>query len=373
LKKRIVAVASDRGGWNAVDPSLRLALDAGWSVHACLDGASAKQHAQGALPIDARTFVIPPPSDAHGFGPLRGEYDLLVVAASQSEQGTETACNAVRGLNPIPSVAVQDMYGSLAPTLRGINPIAFDRICVHDAFAGALLEEAGLASAASLRLTGGPQFDRVIGMRRDWDALRAGLRHSVSLRSEDFVVLIVGDTEGTVDLLELLELGLSRSGRADAKVILRAHPRATAEEREKGEAYMRTTSLRFVDVPADLRLSSDDFLPASDIVMSGFSTTNYIGLLCQMPGVVYVGTPVFRDSHMREKGMAVPPEASNGAAWYARTSEDLGRVIRDVTELFRNQVASPELSAICAKQRQLAETADGQAAQRVWNEMRSLF
>ena len=58
-----------------------------------------------------------------------------------------------------------------------------------------------------------------------------------------------------------------------------------------------------------------DLLPAADVVMSGFSTTNYFAILLGLRDVVYAGTPQLLADLQAEKGLQRPPETTAGAGW----------------------------------------------------------
>jgi hypothetical protein len=77
--------------------------------------------------------------------------------------------------------------------------------------------------------------------------------------------------------------------RALVRVSLCEHPRQTSEERRLSGGVLR-------EAPPGLLLApvigdSDSMVPGADVVVSGYSTTNYYAILWGVPAVVYAATP----------------------------------------------------------------------------------
>ena len=373
-KKEIRAVAGDRGGWNAIELPLLRALDEGHAVRVCFAATCAKQYTAGTLQPDQRFDIkidAPDMAARDQFISAHGEY-LLAVAASQSQEGAEVTRYALQQSHHMPRIGVEDMYLSMAPSLA-FSERRLDRLCVINPRARQLILREFPELAGRVSVTGGPQFDKAVAMKEKWAARRQVFRHELKVTLEP-VFLVVGGLNGMAEMLQLLEEGIAMAGIADqAKVILRTHPRAMPEDQEAARRFQETTARRwFTDISPVFAPSSDDLLPAVDFVLSGYSTTNYLGVLYQMPGVVYLGTPAIRRDLFREKGLKLPPEVEAGAAWYATTGSDIAKAIRAV---YLNQPDDQTLAGIKQKQQETASASysDGHATDRVWQEMEKLM
>jgi len=370
--KEIRVVAGDRGGWNALEPPLVRALDAGCTVRVYFTATCGKQFAEGKLQSDKRMEVqagSPEWDDLDKFFSPPGHH-LTVVGASQAEEGITAALHALIMSRSAPRLGVQDMYGSSMPTLR-LMDTALECLCVTDEFARDMVLREFPDLRDRIAVTGGPQFDKTITVKKSWAEHRRQLREALQVTGEQGVFLIAGGLNGTAETLELLEAGIEQAGLAQtATVILRAHPRAMEEDKRLAKQYMDSTGRQwFTDVDRSLAPTSDDLLPGVDFVLSGYSTTNYFGVLYEMPGVVYVGTPAFKKDLMAEKGLDKPPEAEIGAGWYVTTADEMARVITEV----RRGEASTDLQKVKDAQRRIAAHNDGHATDRVWSEMQKLM
>lgn len=373
--KEIRVVASDRGGWNSLEPALIKALDAGCTVRSFFTATCGKQFADGKLQPDKRMEVQAGSLEMGDmikfFSPLG--HHLTVVGASQSEDGTRAAWHALVLSPSAPRLSVQDMYGSSMPTLRLMNN-AFECLCVTDEFARDMVLREFPTLRDRIAVTGGPQFDKTIEVKKNWAEKRRQLREALQVSGDQGVFLIAGGLNGTAETLELLEAGIEQADLADrAKVILRAHPRASDQDKRLIEQYMGATKRQwFTDVDRSLAPTSDDLLPGVDFVLSGYSTTNYFGILYEMPGVVYVGTPAFKRDLKAEKGLYRPPEVEIGAGWYVQTAADMANVIISVL-LGPDAVPDLQKMMIMGAQKVIASYNDGHATDRVWQEMQKLM
>jgi hypothetical protein len=373
--KEILVVAGDRGGWNAIEPPLLRALDEGCDVHVYLAATCGKQFTDGKLQPDERMKVQAGSSglrDMESFFEGHLFPNLVVVGASQSDEGTTATLRALEFSQSMPRLGVQDMYGSIAPTLRMVHDHgAFDCLCVTDEFSRDMVLREFPRLHNRVVITGGPQFDKTIEVKKNWQEKRRQLREAMKVTDEQTVFLVVGGLNGTAEMLELLEDGIERSDLVQsARVILRAHSRATKEDRWFMGQYMDTMERRwFTDVDRELAPTSDDLLPGVDFVLSGYSTTNYFGILYGMPGVVYVGTPAFQRDLWAEKGLRHPPEAEAGAGWYVQNGNDMSRVITAV----RNEIRVAPLLGMETAQKKIASFNNGHATDRVWEQMRKLM
>lgn len=378
MKAQLIrVVVGDRGGWAAVESPLGRALDEGCDVRVLLTASCRALYEAGKLSMDSRIMAHCGDSEIESVSSfLAGYYDLLVVGASQSAEGAEAALNAVMVASS-PVIAVQDYYGSFMPTLRALRAVRglgnLDRLCVHDHWSRRMILQ-GYNLDHCVITTGGPQFDKVVKMKESWHICRSRLRPALGMTDYHKVFLVVGQINGTAEVLELLEQGIDSAGLASiAKVIVRTHPRATDDDRRMLDAYMRRASRTwFVEVDSGLAQASEGLLPVADAVLSGYSTVNYFGVLCEMPGVMYVGTPALKADLRYEKGRDVPVEAELGAAWYVTSADDMEHAIRAVC-LPEKYGPCLEREEIARTQREIAMSNDGSAAERVWGEMQKLM
>lgn len=377
-EKQIRVVAGDRGGWAALEPPLVQALNEGCTVRVLFTASCRKLCEEGKLTTDERIEIVCDSEDKESVQLfLDGDYDLLVVGSSQSNEGAEAAFNAIMAANA-PRMAVQDLYGSFMPTLRLLREARglgnLNRLCVTDEFAKEqVLQQYNISHC--IAVTGGAQFDKTIKIKENWKQRRDELRSALGVTGDQPVFLATGQLNGTAEMLELLEGGIEQAGVADhAKVVVRAHPRATDEDKRLLDEYMaRTNRNWFTDVDQELARTSDDLLPGVDFVLSGYSTTNYYGVLYEMAGVVYVGTPAFKADMKAEKGLERPPEVEIGAGWYVQNPQDMADVIVSVRQSGGSQGVVSNVDKVKDTQRRIAAYNDGKATERVWQEMQKLM
>jgi len=198
---------------------------------------------------------------------------------------------------------------------------------------------------------------------------RARVRRALRLPSAEttLLVLVVGQISGTDEVLEMVlgALRLSASPQS-ARIVVRMHPRATSDDvsRTAGVQARAPPELFDVDPAAlDAFASSEDILAGADLVVSGYSTTNFFAILEGLSGVVYASTKTLRAKYRRDKKLDVPPEVEAGAAWEAGTAEELATVIG---LLRRGPEGSPEMRELVKAQQALTSKYDGKAAERAW-------
>ncbi|KAK3239237.1 hypothetical protein CYMTET_50821 [Cymbomonas tetramitiformis] len=294
----IRAVAFDRGGWNAMEPVLQLAFLEGWTVHVLLGGASARQLRDGLLSpnehfavtavladgatsqVEVQKFVAP----AH---------TATLIAASQSAEGSDAAATGICNSSARP-LLLQDMYGVATATLATVADRCATKASqvvatVGDAVSRQHLEQQLPDFPGSVVVTGAPQFDWVAALIPELPKHRMQLRAQLGIADDEQLILIAGQPRGTNEMLEMLEQAIALE-MFRVRVILRLHPRTASHERDR-VAMLRDRSApgRFVDAQVSRYPSTESLLPAVDVVMSGFSTTNYFGILMGIPGVVYAG------------------------------------------------------------------------------------
>lgn len=364
-KKRIGVVAGDRGGLNALLPVLALAIEQGHEVVALLTATCRDQYNQGKLPLHGIRALIHSTDSSAGEMLLQNDMDILLVAASQSEEGTLVACDCINGVTNIPIIGMEDMYGSLGPILKTCENL-FSSVCVIDSFASELMLERHPKLQGKVVVTGGPQFDQGIQVKERWEELRSNRRSALKATDNDLVFLLAGGLNGTAELLDITFNGILRTGTVGrSKIILRSHPRATEQDKSETHEWLKAHGdALLVDEKTSQLFSTDDWLPGADFVLSGYSTVNHLAILYEMIGTVYVGTNSFKRDLMNEKGLSCPPEVARGAGWYVTTANAMTIPIQAIA-----RGDSPKIrQATEQAQKEIAQYFDGKAAQRVWDE-----
>jgi len=356
--KKVLVIAGDIGGWNAIAPVVEKLNQEGAQILIVLVGDSKKAHANKNLTVNLSSKV-----DV-AFVP-----DLVLIAASQSHEGTETTAEVLREVSPkTPVLVVEDMYGSSIPIFTRLNEMFFTaRVCVIDIFAEQMLEKH--IRSANIIVTGGPQFDRIAEMKNSWTDRRKAIRQILHVPDSGKLFLIAGQRNGTAEAIMLL-VGLMEP--ADDWILVRQHPGATDLDKRLTATVLKSFSIPLIfpqeRIPADFK-STEDFLPAADFVLSGYSTTLRYAILCGMPGVVFLGTPSFKWDMWDEKKITMAPEAMMGAGWYVRTQEDMRHVMNELEKGDKSE----ELGVIKHNQSLLAQHADGHSADRVLEQVLSMM
>ncbi len=375
-KKNIVVVAGDRGGLNAFLPVLPLLLNAGHTITCYFVGVCAEQYSAGDLFLPKGITVKTGNHFAQSVNSLLERLlplDLLVVCASQSPEGAIAGINAINRIyiENCPVLAIEDMYGSMGPILQEIVPGSIDKICVIDEFARDLLAAQYPNMDERLVVTGGPHFDQVYTDKKSLPGQRTKLRKVMGVNSKELVFLIAGGINGTAELLEIANQGITAAKVEDrAKIIIRSHQRATPEDKRLLTIWHAAHRKDwYIQVDTSVAETTNDLLPGVDFVLSGFSTTNHVGILYEKIGVVYVGTPSFKQDLMEEKKIDVPPEAKAGAAWYVTTGDEMAHTIHEC--LLGEE--SEKLLRILRTQIRIRAFNDGKAALRVRDRIEDLL
>lgn len=362
--KNIKLVAGDRGGLYAVMRVVMLAVEAGNHVSMCLTDTCAELYQADRLDMDNRIKVITADQeDRRATFLTDGGTDFLILGVSQKDEGVLAAIvmgTAYRG----PRILVDDLYGSSRRTLDSLNQQGcLDdnvTVCVPDEFTRSkILEQFDLES--QVVVTGGPQFDGIVEARNTWDGHRRELRAAINAKNDDLVFLVVGQLNGTAEIVSLIEKAVKNLEMLERVIIVcRKHPRNTWLDEALMGHCMRCTGLRVEDPGLTIAPDSEALLPAADFVMSGYSPTNQYAILLEMRGVIYAGVPSLIHDLYQEKGITIPPEVEAGAAWYVSDPDELANVIQDVT------TQADSCQSIRNAQAAIAEKHDGHAAERVW-------
>lgn len=371
---KILALVGDRGGFNALNPVLELALQKGYEVQIILTATCAKEHTDGTLPLHKSIEVlIALDADNVERLVLQHSSDILVIASSQSKAGTEASVAAIRASEGRRILVLEDMYGSAHNALKeAAQQKMIDRVkavCVTDEAAKELLRQRVPSLKDCVFAEGGPQYDYIPKLRKEFRPRRKDLRDSMGVNKKQPVFLVSGGQNGTRDMLEMVEQAIPNScENRNPKIILKQHPsRATNADKEAVQCYLGSSPCRkrFIEVSA---LSSEDLLPGVDFILTPYSTTARFGIYLGMSGVIYVGSPVILRDFQEEKGADLdrPLEAKAGAAWYVTKPEELARRIKDV---LNNTVSADFHRAQMA----FTKTCDGNATLRVFSVLQSLI
>ncbi|KAK3262173.1 hypothetical protein CYMTET_28955, partial [Cymbomonas tetramitiformis] len=250
------------------------------------------------------------------------------------------------------------------------DSLAKEIIDTHSTFRGDVAVMGALMG--DVAVMGAPMYDAVVRAQTETEGgqRRLEVRRELGISQEALVVLIAGQPVATSEILQLVldTLLLERINNIlprQVRILLRPHPRTLPDEESKTESVLATAPEEFFDADttaAVLRASSESLVPAADIVISGYSTTNYYAILWQVPAVVYAAIPTLMNKFQKDKHLAQVPEVAAGAAWSVAQPTDLGHVVQDVLSTRPSQ----EAEAIQRAQVALCKFHDGHAARRVW-------
>jgi len=372
--KRLLCVAGDLGGWHAAAVVLAKLADGGADVSVVFTGPSRRAFGEKSLEIDSRFVVREKEVNAVGAipavakamvgrheSPLHERYDVLIVAPSQSKDGNVETVKIVNEVKDnVPVCVIEDMWGSAVPFLNKIKPNILKRtsVCTIDQFAKKMLVEETKIKAKKVFVTGGPQFDRVLELRKNWDEQRKMIRKNVV--KSGYVYLVAGGVNGTDEILDLVRPVL----RAQDVVIFRQHSRSTVKDRKRSEKAIEKIKQmggKFLDVDKKIAPYTESILPGADFVLSGFSTTNRYAIMLGIVGTIYVGTKSFQKDLWTEKKLKLPPEVEFGAGWYVRNAKEMKKVIEEISVV----TTGKRKQNIIKKQQKIAQFCDGKAAERV--------
>ncbi len=362
--KNVMVVAGDLGGWHATVVVLEQLADRGANVSVVFSGPSRRAFLEKILDLDSRFIIHTGDTDAVGAIhelPLCECYDVVVVAPSQSKDGNDETLKIVNEFkDSVPVCVIEDMWGSAVHFLIKIKPQVFERVSVFvvDQFAKKMLIESTGIKARQVFVTGGPQFDRVLELKKDWDKQRKLIRENLS--DDCLVYLVAGGVNGTGEILDLVKSIL----RPQDVIIFRQHSRSTEKDKKRTEDVIEKIMQaggKFLEIDKKIAPYAESLLAGADFVLSGFSTTNRYAILLGIAGTIYVGTKSFRKDLWAEKKLKLPPEVEFGAGWYVRNIKEMKMVVEEVSA----SVAGKRRKEIIKKQQKIAQFCDGKATQRV--------
>lgn len=281
----IKVIAGDRGGWNALEPELLEAADAGYEIHPYFVGICEEHYTAGKLKPDPRFAIQSSAADDPQVATFfKSPHALNMLGASQSNEGAHAAFTAALN-SPAPQLAVQDLYGSFIPTLALLKQSGqekrVDCICVTDQFARDQILNQGYNLQEHIVITGGPHFDKALALKKSLPQRRDKIRGTLNVTDQETIFLIAGQLNGTDEVVALLVQAIIATDlAAAARIIIRAHPRATDSDiKRTAEAVSKMPSGMLLEAGQEIAASTDDLLPAADFVLSGYSTTNTFGIL----------------------------------------------------------------------------------------------
>lgn len=350
--KTILAVAGDLGGWHATALVLAKLADGGANISVIFTGPSRCAFLEKSLEIDVRFEVQ---VEKHG------HCDVIIVAPSQSRDGNDETVKIVKQIKDnIPVCVIEDMWGSAVLFLNKIHSHVLKRVsvCVVDQFAKKKLVKETKISAKKVFVTGGPQFDRVLELRKNWSEQRRLIRKKIS--NDACVYLVAGGVNGTDEILDLVQSVL----RSQDAIIFRQHSRSTVKDKEqtkKAIEVIKQAGGKFLEVDKKIAPYTESLLAGSDFVLSGFSTTNRYAILLGIIGTIYVGTTSFRKDLWSEKKLKLPPEVEFGAGWYVQDAKEMKDVVAEVSA----ETAGKRKRELIKKQQKIAQFCDGEATSRV--------
>jgi len=365
--KKILGVAGDLGGWHALAVVLAKLADSGAKVFVIFTGPSRRAFEEQNLEIDSRFSVLSDDPSLRASHP-RGawakqshEWSLVIVAPSQSKDGNDETVETVNKIKGgVPICVIEDMWGSAVPFLRKIKPQLLKNVsvCVVDQFAKKMLVESTGIKGNKISVTGGPQFDRVLELKKNWDKQRKLIREN--LADDCLVYLVAGGVNGTGEILSLVKAVL----RPQDTVIFRQHSRSTMKDKTQTEneiVAIKQAGGKFLDIDKSIALYTESLLAGADFVLSGFSTTNRYAILLGIVGTIYVGTKSFKKDLWTEKKLKLPPEVEYGAGWYVKNTAEMQAVVEEVT----SPVVGRRRNQLVKKQQKIAQFCDGKAVERV--------
>lgn len=273
------------------------------------------------------------------------KHDLTIVCGAQSRLGSDLSNVALRAEGSQKNMLIEDRYGSSVPALQMFlnsgqqkhTAVVFSDQAAMD-HAKKRIGEQIYAPHLKLAVEGNPFYEEMLRKAREGDGLtgkRENIRSKIKAKKNHVVILVAGQMNDTALILTMIAEAVTRLRlvKEEVKVIVRAHPRATPEDKRALDAYLAATgNTWFVDPGKDVAPTSDDCLPGADFVLSGFSTTSYLGILYEMQGVIFVGTSGLMKDLKEEKELDVPAEVEAGWAWYAQNTHSLVNAMRGTRE-----------------------------------------
>lgn len=174
--KKIICVAGDLGGWHAASVVLTQLADKGANISVFFTGPSRRAFEENSLEIDLRFKVLSDEQKFVVFASQRQseakaspEWQFVVVAPSQSKDGNDETVKIINRINgSVPIFVIEDMWGSAVPFLKKIEPRLLKKVSVSvvDQFAKKVVVKSTGIKARNIYVTGGPQFDRVLELKK---------------------------------------------------------------------------------------------------------------------------------------------------------------------------------------------------------------
>lgn len=174
--KNILCVAGDLGGWHAAAVVLKQLADSGANISVAFTGPSRRAFEEHNLEIDSRFKILNNgqalvviASHRQSEAKQSHAVSLIIVAPSQSKDGNNDTVKIINGINgSVPIFVIEDMWGSAVPFLKKIEPRLLKKVSVSvvDQFAKKVVVKSTGIKARNIYVTGGPQFDRVLELKK---------------------------------------------------------------------------------------------------------------------------------------------------------------------------------------------------------------
>mmetsp|Transcript_62 Transcript_62/g.106 ORF Transcript_62/g.106 Transcript_62/m.106 type:complete len:387 (-) Transcript_62:468-1628(-) len=319
------------------------------------------------------------------------------VGASASAEGSASGAVVLCGSAASAAIGlVEDRYSTSLKTLDSFQracPARSQRleaarcegssdVCLLMAVADSIAQEQVLKHSGyqgALAITGSPQFDETIRRRSEggsgqaaaqmWLAReRAAVRVRLGVGGRDFVLLLAGQPVGDDEVLQLVVDGLKEAALLQRVWVLhRSHPRQSADELAAYRRVQEAAPAEWFQVATktmEAFHSSEELIAGMDVVVSGYSSTNYYAMLAGVPGVLFADVPKVTAKFRADKRLETVPEVAAGAGWLVSSGTELAHAVQAALE------GSPEAIAMRERQAQLCRFHDGGAAARVWGRLR---
>lgn len=314
MKRNVLFVTKDIGGFRVVRPLADALKHDGWTVTVIAEGKSLPlwreikhtlivggQLAQP-LDIDAAEEI------------LRSENPGVVITTLGSPINLEDAFSHAANRLDIPLVWFPDVWGAETRSQATPNIVfAFDETEML------VLDEQSRFEHSRIEVVGHPLADEMCA-EPSADAQRI-VRGSHLFET---VILIAGQGEYTGDMIDFVANSIAQSDDGRFVIIPRFHPKYKDDKPE----WIKAWSERLAAIPdvtvieIDPKVTTDDIARIADITVSSFSTTlTYAALAGQIP--ISVATPAARAAMVKSTGLDHYPPTRIGAAIEATGPMDL--------------------------------------------------
>ncbi len=290
MAKKVLVMASQPGGVNAIKPAAQMLKDRGYNILI---------HANTCLALPGETVTIggvtyPDRKESH-IDICKREIDsckpdaILLGTASQKTAGREyfeQAYTLLAREKGIPTVAVVDLpiseverFSDIYDETHGRLKFLPDKICADSIAYGRMIEQG--FPKDRIVVTGNPHFDDIGGLVRNSEEHRKLSRNLMGVRDHDFVLLYVSDVRSDLenlkwgftdgDCIDAVCKGITDlplRWRKDVVLVIKKHPR---EVQNNFDELCKKAAAYNVDVRTSAYNIRHDIL-GSDLVVGIVST-----------------------------------------------------------------------------------------------------